>query len=95
LAALNYRRGNLMLAEAFYWWALHLKEQILGPDHPETAMTLNNLAVLFRSQGKLNEAGPLFRRALTILENTLDPDHPSVLLCRTNYEELQQEFPGE
>jgi len=48
--------------------------------------------VLFRSQGKLQQAAPLFHRALDIFENTLDPDHPSALMCRTNYEELQQEI---
>ena len=92
LAALHYRQGNSLLAEAFYWWALHLKEKILGPGHPDTAMTLNNLAVLFRSQGRLEQAGPLFQRALAIFEDALDPDHPSVLMCRANYEELQQEM---
>jgi Tetratricopeptide repeat len=55
-------------------------------------MTLNNLAVLFRSQGKLEQAAPLFRRALAIFEETLDHDHPSVLMCRENYEELEREM---
>jgi len=67
-----------------------LKEKILGPDHPDTAMTLNNLAVLFQSRGDLEQASSLFRRALDILETTLDPDHPKVAACRKNFEELQR-----
>jgi tetratricopeptide (TPR) repeat protein len=27
LAALNFRRGNTLLAEAFYWWAVNLKRE--------------------------------------------------------------------
>ena len=38
-----------------------------GPDHPEVAQTLNNLGVLYASQGRYDEAEPLYRRAL-------DPD---------------------
>lgn len=32
-------------AEAFYGGALELRERVLGPGHPATASSLNNLAV--------------------------------------------------
>ena len=40
----------------------------LGPEHPDTATSLNNLALLLEQQGRYVEAEPLFRRALAISE---------------------------
>ena len=64
---------------------------MLGPNHPDVAMTLNNLAVLFKEQGKFNQAEPLFRRALAIFESCLDPDHPKVVTCRENFADMVRE----
>ena len=49
---------------------------MLGTEHPETATSLNNLAVLLRDQGDLAGARPLFERALAIFEKVLGPEHP-------------------
>ena len=43
-------------------------EQVLGPDHPDTASSLHNLAAIYDSQGRYAEAEPLYRRALAIRE---------------------------
>jgi tetratricopeptide (TPR) repeat protein len=48
----------------------------LGPQHPDTATSLNNLAGLYRAQGKYAEAEPLYLRALEIREQQLGPQHP-------------------
>ena len=48
----------------------------MGPDHPDTATSLNNLASLYQSQGHYKEAEPLLKRALEITEKALGPDHP-------------------
>src|SRR5215469_9368134 len=49
-----------------------------GPDRPEYASALNNLAELLRATNRLAEAEPLMRRALAITEKSLGPDHPDV-----------------
>ena len=49
-----------------------------GPDHPNVAIDLNNLATLFQATNRLSEAEPLYRRALAIDEASLGPDHPNV-----------------
>jgi Tetratricopeptide repeat len=36
--------------------ALAIREKVLGPDHPHTASSLNNLAYLLRAQGELAAA---------------------------------------
>ena len=55
--------------------ALAIREAQLGPDHPATASSLNDLAGLYDSMGRYGEAEPLYQRALTIREAQLGPDH--------------------
>jgi tetratricopeptide (TPR) repeat protein/transcriptional regulator with XRE-family HTH domain len=85
LASLAYKvaqylrqHGKYTEAESFYLRALHIREQILGPDHPDVARVLNYLAVLYWSQGKYAEAEPLHQRALHIREHALGPMHLDV-----------------
>ena len=68
--------------------ALAIWEGALGPDHPDVATTLNNLANLHYDQGKYVEALPLHKRALAIYERALGPDHPDVATTLTNLAEL-------
>ena len=49
-----------------------------GPRPPRCRHRLNNLAVLYRDQGRYAEAEPLYKRALAIREKALGPDHPDV-----------------
>ena len=58
--------------------ALAIDEKSFGPDHPNVAMSLNNLAVLLQATNRLAEAEPLMRRALAINEKSLGPEHPDV-----------------
>jgi hypothetical protein len=51
----------------------------LGPDHPDTATSLNNLAIVLRDQEDLEGARALQERALAIREARLGPDHPSTV----------------
>ena len=55
---------------------LELAENKFGPDHPDTATSLNNLAGLYQSMGDYAKAEPLLQRALKIYEKALGPDHP-------------------
>ena len=59
-------------------------EKALGPDHPDTATTLNNLAELYRSMGDYAKAEPLYQRALKIREKALGPDHPDTATALNN-----------
>lgn len=53
---------------------LALTEAARGPDHPDVAKALTNLAVLSRAQGRNYIAEPLYRRALLIREKALGPN---------------------
>ena len=61
-------QGKYDEAEPLYQRALAISEKVLGPDHPDTATSLNNLAGLYNNQGKYDEAEPLYQRALAIDE---------------------------
>ena len=64
--------------------ALAIDETSLGPDHPNVAIRLNNLAQLLQDTNRLAEAEPLMRRALAIDETSLGPDHPDVAIDLNN-----------
>ena len=55
-----------------------INEKALGPDHPDVARSLNNLAALYETQGRYADAEPLYKRSLAIREKALGPDHPDV-----------------
>jgi tetratricopeptide (TPR) repeat protein len=65
-------------------------EQRLGPEHPSTAMALNNLATLLYYTNRLAEAEPLMRRALAIDEASYGNDHPNVAIRLNNLAQLLQ-----
>jgi len=55
--------------------ALKLSEDTLGPEDPETATCLNDLAGMYQSMGDYTNAEPLFARGLEIREKVLGPEH--------------------
>ena len=67
---------------------LAIEEKVLGPEHPDVAGSLYNLAYLYEFQGNYIEAEPLYRRAVVILENALGPEHPDVAPALNNLAEL-------
>jgi tetratricopeptide (TPR) repeat protein len=79
-----YSRAQYPQAEPLYQRALAIREQQLGPEHPDTALSLNNLAELHRAQGKYEQAEPLYQRALAIRERQLEPEHPDTATSLNN-----------
>ena len=71
-----YGQAAFTAAEPLLRRALAIRQRALGPEHPLTAASLNNLALLLRNQGDLAAARPLFERALAITEKALGPEHP-------------------
>ena len=53
------------------------KKAKLGPDHPKTLNSMNNLALGYSDAGKLDKALPLFEETLTLRKAKNGPDHPS------------------
>ena len=57
---------------------------ILGPNHPDTLTSRNNLANAYQAAGRLDEAIPLYQQTLTGRSRTLGPHHPLTLTTQDN-----------
>ncbi len=77
-------------AEPLYREALAIRRESLPAGHPNIALSLNNLAVLLKDQGKLAEAEPLYREALAIQRDAHTPGHPSIATSLGNLAVLQR-----
>ena len=58
---------------------LALRKTKLGPDHPDTLMSMNNLANGYRDTGQRDRALKLREEALALWKAKLGPDHPGTL----------------
>jgi tetratricopeptide (TPR) repeat protein/tRNA A-37 threonylcarbamoyl transferase component Bud32 len=58
--------------------------RILGPDHPDTLTSRNNLALAYLDAGRTAEAITLLEANLKQQESKLGPDHPLTLTSRDN-----------
>ena len=77
------------VADLLLNWPLCVPQQFIdaqtfGPDHPDVAIKLNNLARLLQDTNRLSEAEPLMRRAFAITEQRFGPDHPDVAIKLNN-----------
>jgi tetratricopeptide (TPR) repeat protein len=60
--------GDINQAESYYWKALPLIGQSLGPEHPHMADPLTELATIYEHKAQPTVALPLLKRALAIRE---------------------------
>jgi len=68
--------------------AVAIRERHLGPDHPEVASSLNNLAAVLYLAGDYTAARPNWERALALFEKALGPDHHRVAAILNNLASL-------
>jgi Tfp pilus assembly protein PilF len=55
-------------------------QRILGPEHPDTIRSTNNLGYFLRNLGEYDKAESVYRRAIQVREKVLGPEHPETLL---------------
>jgi hypothetical protein len=56
----HFYRGAYLEARPLWERALAIREKVLGPEHPRTALSLNNLASLLHAQDNLAGSRPLY-----------------------------------
>ena len=59
-------------------------ERVLGPGHPQTLSSRNNLAYAYGAAGRLGQAIPLYEQNLADTERVQGPGHPDTLASRNN-----------
>ena len=82
-----YQQGDHAEAERQFVPALKEAERFDRED-PRLATSLNNLAAVYKAQGRHAEAEPLYKHALAIDEKILGPDHPNFSRDLNNLAEL-------
>jgi tetratricopeptide (TPR) repeat protein len=84
--------GQSLWEESEKWLkaCIQMTEKRCGAEHPDTADSLNNLAVLYKAIGRYPEAEPLFMRSLSIWEQLLGANHPLTATSLNNLAALYE-----
>jgi tetratricopeptide (TPR) repeat protein/CHAT domain-containing protein len=72
--------------------ALRIRREVLGPRHPDTAASLNELAVYLTTAGEYAKALPLQQQALEIRRTVLGPDHRDTATSMNDLADLYTEM---
>ncbi len=84
LGMIHAARSEFTLAVADQQAVLTIRENLLGPEHPEVATSHTNLGFVLASKGEHARALEHFQRALVIKEATLGSDHPDFATAINN-----------
>ncbi|KAF2826698.1 kinesin light chain 1 [Ophiobolus disseminans] len=76
--------GQYAAAEATHRQTSLLRNEVLGPEHPDILTSMNALAQVLKSQDKYQEAEMIHRQTLALWEKVLGREHPSTLLSTSN-----------
>jgi CHAT domain-containing protein/tetratricopeptide (TPR) repeat protein len=71
--------------------ALRVAKSTLGPEHPNVAKILSQLAGLYQTQHQYAQAELFYTRWLAIVEKAFGPDHPEVATALTIFTHLYDE----
>ncbi|KAL6832120.1 hypothetical protein V8C40DRAFT_163757 [Trichoderma camerunense] len=76
--------GKWNQAEIFNIEATEIRRRLLGADHPDTLMSMNNLASTYSHQGRRKEAEDLYLQVMEARKIKLGADHPDTLGSMSN-----------
>jgi|CZKM01.1.fsa_nt_gi hypothetical protein len=62
----------------------------MGPEHPQTLVSMICLAEAYGLQGKVGDAEQLYEEVLPVLRRVLGSDHPITLVTQTQLSDLRQ-----
>ena len=81
----HYKIGDYDKALEYHLKALEIREKVLGKEHPDTAISYNNIGTVYYIKGDYDNALKYLFKALEIREKKLGPEHP---LTRTTYRNI-------
>jgi tetratricopeptide (TPR) repeat protein len=71
-------------AQSLQQQSMEIRQRVLGPEHPDTLKSMNNLAATLSEEGHPAEAEKLDRETLDIRRRVLGPEHPDTLTSMNN-----------
>jgi len=81
-------QGLYQVAEFWYQQLVKICQTVFTGDHPNVAISLNNLALFYDNQGKYSEAKPLCLDALEMRKRLFTGDYPDVAQSLNNLASL-------
>ncbi|KAL2803170.1 hypothetical protein BJX63DRAFT_80362 [Aspergillus granulosus] len=79
-----YEDGRYKEAEELAVQVLDIRKRVLWPEHPDTLVSIGNLASTYTRQGRWKEAEELQVQVLNIYKRVLRPEHPVTLVSMAN-----------
>ena len=79
-----YEDGRWDEAEKIDVQVIEIRKEKLGADHPDTLISMANLAAIYSQQGRQDEAEELELQVMEIQKEKLGADHPSTLMSMAN-----------
>ena len=67
-----------------YLRAKEIDARALGESHPDISIYLNNIACLYKAQGRFEDAENVYLEALSIIQEALGDDHSDVAVYSNN-----------
>jgi tetratricopeptide (TPR) repeat protein len=90
LGRLYQGQGKYQASQPLLEEALEKCKATLRNDHPDTLVSINDLAGLYQDQGNYNDAEPLYLECLEKYKATLGYDHPDTITSMNNLALLYQ-----
>ncbi|KAK5463787.1 hypothetical protein LTR55_011818 [Exophiala xenobiotica] len=77
-------QGRFNASLDLYRTVVATRARVQGKEHPDTLMSMNNLALVLRGQGKYDEAEQMHREVVEVQERVLGQEHPDTLRSMNN-----------
>ncbi|WP_353482845.1 CHAT domain-containing tetratricopeptide repeat protein [Haliscomenobacter sp.] len=87
-----YAKRDYPGAEKWYLESIAIQGKVQGGEHPDYALTLNNLALLYRIMGQYDKAEPLYFEAIAVRGKALGREHPDYAQSLNGLAILYQEM---
>ena len=84
LGAYYMHRGRLRAAETVLGQVVDTRQRLLGPEHPDTLISMAKLASIYRGQGRLEEAESLYLQVLDTRRLKLGEGNRDTLISIAN-----------
>jgi tetratricopeptide (TPR) repeat protein len=79
-----YNDGRWKEAEYLIGLVMEIQKKVLGPEHPDTLLSMGLFALLLKCLGKYDEAEPIYRQTLELTKKVHGLEHPETLRSMGN-----------